>query len=123
MKTKEQLLNEISMRMNSNNSYYSSEHCKYHLALVHSAISRMESDDVDLIQVLNDGMEWQIIDLFIDCYDLMDFTKWLVDHDFDVFVDYRFSDRYYREDYSEEEWEDMVDDCLFSNENVCVKSW
>lgn len=120
MKTKQELLQEIESKINGG-GYYG--HYKYHLSLLYSAIVQLHDDDVDLKAVLCDGMEWNIIDLFLDCYDLEDLTKWLVDHDFDVFVDYRFSDRYYRDECDDDEWENLIDDCLFSNEKVCVKSW
>ena len=93
-----------------------------------------DENDLDFSEVLHDEMGFDIIQLFVECYDGTQFLNWLIDNDFDLFNNYRFSDRRYSNDYTSYEefkkdnedifYED-VPDCLFINEDtgVYVYKW
>lgn len=61
-------------------------------ALIIKLLKGTECTDPDFAQALEDGTAEAIISLDLDCYSLADFVKWLADHDFDLFVDYRFAE-------------------------------
>ena len=93
-----------------------------------------DENDLDFSEVLQDEMGYNIIELLVDCYDTLQFIKWLDDNDFDLFNNYRFSDRRYLNDYNsfEDFKKDNEDifykdepDCLFYNPDtgVYVHTW
>lgn len=88
------------------------------LKLIIKLIKGTETTDPDFRDALLDEMAEPIVNLFIDCYDLSDFLKWLADHDFDLFVDYRFAEKIYLEDY--DNINAMMDDnnYCFNGDNV-----
>ena len=55
------------------------------------------------LKVLEDETGEQIVDLFVECYDEKDFLEFLNKNDFDLFNNYRYSERVYRSDYSSDE--------------------
>lgn len=94
--------------------------------LIIKLVKGTEETDPDFKKALEDDMCEAIIDLDMDCYDDTDFLKWLANHDFDLFVDYRFAETMTREEmieeYSEDEdeWDWLIhnDDC-----SIYVKRW
>lgn len=96
-------------------------------------IKETNENDPDFKEVLQDETGEQIVELFVDCYDEKAFLEFLNNNDFDLFNNYRYSDRVYRNDYSSEQdfkensgafcGDDI--DCLLYNENTgCyVISW
>ena len=93
-----------------------------------------DESDADFIEVLTDEMGYNIVELFVECYDGTQFFNWLIDNDYDLFNNYRFSDRRYLNDYgsyeefkkdNEDIFYDDEPDCLFINEDtgVYVYKW
>lgn len=126
METKEQLIEKLQ----GWSDYYQQQSIfKLLLRLVEST----DENDSDFKQVLADEMGEEIIRLFMDCYDTEELLKWLDNNDYDLFMDYRYSDRIYRDDYeSDEDFEENSGafykgdvDCLMYNEKTgCyVKTW
>ena len=58
-------------------------------------IEGYDENDPDFSEVLKDEMGFNIVYLFVDCYNGTQFLNWLIDNDFDLFNNYRFSDRRY----------------------------
>lgn len=61
-----------------------------------------DPEDPDYKAAKADNMVEHIKDLFVDCYSASDFLKWLTDHNFDLFVDYRFANKTSVEEITEE---------------------
>lgn len=96
------------------------------LALIIKLIKGTEESDPDFSLALEHGTALQIINLFLDCYTSKDLLDWLAKHNFDLFVDYRFSDYEYLDDIEdEEERQEKIDNALFYNEEtgIIVHSW
>ena len=58
-------------------------------------IEGYDENDPDFSEVLKDEMGFNIVYLFVDCYDTTQFLKWLDDNDFDLFNNYRYADKRY----------------------------
>lgn len=96
-------------------------------------IKGTDENDPDFKEVLEDETGEQIVELFVDCYDEKAFLEFLNKNDFDLFNNYRYSDRVYRSDYSSDEdfkensgaFYEGEPDCLLYNEatGCYVKSW
>lgn len=71
------------------------------LQLIIKLIKGTETSDPDFREALEDQMAEPIVNLFLDCYDSSDFLKWLANNDFDLFVNYRYSERIYLENYDD----------------------
>lgn len=123
---KEQLIENLE-----NYSSYYQRNIIFNLCL--KLIKRTDENDPDFKEVLEDETGEQIVELFVDCYDEKDFLDFLNRNDFDLFNNYRYSDRVYRSDYSSEQdfkensgaFDEGEPDCLLYNETTgCyVKSW
>ena len=61
-------------------------------ALIIKLLKGTECTDPDFAQALEDGTAESIISLDLDCYSLAEFVKWLANHNFDLFIDYRFAE-------------------------------
>ena len=82
-------------------------------------------DDGDM-SILTTTLLNQIIDLFIDCYNIEDLMKWLSTHNYDPIIDFRYAAiREYGDFESLEELEIAKNDCLFNDEEneILVISW
>ena len=96
-------------------------------------IKGTDENDPDFKEVLDDETGEQIVDLFVDCYDEKDFLEFLNKNDFDLFNNYRYSDRVYRSDYSSDQdfkensgayYGDDIGCLLYNEATGCyVKSW
>ena len=67
-----------------------------------------------------------IKELFEDCYSYSDFCTWLVEHNSDILMDFRYADIVSEEDYDNpNDWEEAKEDALLvSNDgNSAVLSW
>ena len=96
-------------------------------------VESTDENDTDFKEVLKDEMGEEIINLFMGSYDEKSLLKWLSDNNFDIFNNYRYSDRVYRDDYESDE--DFIEnsgafymgepDCLMYNKKTgCyVISW
>ena len=119
METKQQLIEKLQ---NLNGWYQKQPTFDFLLRLVKAT----DEDDEDFKEVLEDEMGEEIIRFFLDCYDSESLLKWLSDNNFDLFNDYRHSDRVYRDDYDSDE--DFIEnsgafymgevDCLMHNEKT-----
>lgn len=117
--TKEELISELENA------------CDYYLKnpiynLIVKLIKSTSENDPDLKQVIEDKMWFPIIDLMLECYTTEEALKWLCDHDWDVFADYRFANTKTKEEMIEEYGEDEYDwDYLMANNDrsVCVIDW
>ena len=58
--------------------------------------------DADAVAVIEGGYGSALCELFEGCYSWEDFGAWLLDHDFDICQDFRFSNRYTYEEIIEE---------------------
>ena len=72
---------------------YAGEEAKAQQALIIKLLKGTDCTDADFKEALEDGTAESIISLDMDCYDLAGFVKWLANHDFDLFVDYRYADK------------------------------
>jgi len=72
---------------------YAGEEARAQQALIIKLLKGTECTDPDFKEALEDGTAESIISLDMDCYDLAGFVKWLANHDFDLFVDYRYADK------------------------------
>jgi len=72
---------------------FAGEEAKAQQALVVKLLKGTECTDPDFKEALEDGTAESIISLDMDCYNLAEFVKWLANHDFDLFVDYRYADK------------------------------
>ncbi|MDY0140073.1 MAG: hypothetical protein RBR50_10255 [Candidatus Izemoplasmatales bacterium] len=81
-------------------------------------------DDGDM-SILTTTLLNQIIDLFIDCYNIEDLMKWLSAHNYDPIIDFRYADIREYGDFEPEELEEAKNDCLFNDEEneILVMSW
>ena len=81
-------------------------------------------DDGDML-ALTPSLLNQIIDLFIDCYNIEDLMKWLNAHDYDPIIDFRYADIREYGDFEPEELEEAKNNCLFNDEEneILVISW
>lgn len=123
---KEQLVENLE-----NYSSYYQRSIIFNLCL--KLIKGTDENDSDFKEVLEDETGEQIVELFVDCYDEKTFLEFLNNNDFDLFNNYRYSDRVYRSDYSSEQdfkensgaFYEGEPDCLLYNENTgCyVKNW
>lgn len=123
---KEQLIENLE-----NYSSYYQRSIIFNLCL--KLIKGTDENDPDFREVLEDETGEQIVDLFVDCYDEKSFLEFLNNNDFDLFNNYRYSDRVYRSDYSSDEdfkensgaFDGDDPDCLLYNEatGCYVKSW
>ena len=95
----------------------------------HSEVGRLciklirgyDENDLDFSEVLHDEIGFDIIQLFVDCYNTLDFINWLIDNNFDLFNNYRFSDRRYSNDYaSYEEFKEANEDIFCQGEPECL---
>ena len=96
------------------------------LSLIIKLVKGTDESDPDFSLALEHGTAIQIIDLFLDCYTAKDLLEWLAKHDFDLFVDYRYSDYSEYDEYDdEEELEEAKEDALFYNDDtkIIVRSW
>ena len=103
------------------------------LILCLKLIKGTDENDPDFKEVLEDETGEQIVELFVGCYDEKAFLEFLYKNNFNLFNNYRHSERVYRSDYSSEQ--DFKEnsgafykgepDCLLYNETTgCyVKSW
>lgn len=117
--TKQELLDTLEKRY----SYYE-EHPK--LSLIIKLVKGTDESDPDFSLALEHETTIQIIDLFLDCYTEKDLLEWLAKHDFDLFVDYRYSDYSEYDEYdNEEELEEAKENALFYNDDtkIIVHSW
>ena len=71
-------------------------------ALILKLIEGTKCTNPDFAEALEDGTAEAIISLDLDCYDLAGFVKWLAQHNFDLFVDYRFAETIEIEDAIQE---------------------
>ena len=84
-------------------------------------IKRFDENDLDFSEVLKDEMGYNIVELLVDCYDPSQFLNWLIDNDFDLFNNYRFSDRRYLNDFgSFEEFKKENEDIFYEDEPECL---
>ena len=82
-------------------------------------------EDSDML-ALTPSLLNQIIDLFIECYNVEDLMTWLSTHNYDPIIDFRYADiREYGDFESLEELENAKGDCLFNDEEneIIVISW
>ena len=96
-------------------------------------IKGTDENDPDFKEVLEDETGEQIVELFVDCYDEKAFLEFLNKNNFDLFNNYRYSDRVYRSDYSSVQdfkensgafYEGEPDCLLYNKATGCyVKSW
>lgn len=61
-----------------------------------------DPEDPDYKAAKEDGMIDNIKDIFTNCYSAADFLKWLTEHNFDLFVDYRFANKTNFEEIAQE---------------------
>ena len=62
-------------------------------ALIIKLLEGTKTSDPDFAEALEDGTAESIISLDLDCYDLAGFVKWLSNHNFDLFIDYRYAEK------------------------------
>ena len=87
-------------------------------------ISEYDKEDVDYKAA--DPYLKQIRKFFVDCYDYASFCVWLVDHDFDVLVDFRNADIKEECDFdTKEEFEEAKENALMISDDgtQLVMSW
>lgn len=70
--------------------------------LIEKLAAGYDKEDPDYKAAESDGMIEEIKNLFCECYDAESLLKWLSDHDFDIFVDYRYADKTSFDDIAEE---------------------
>ena len=119
METKQELIEKLEGWSN----YYTNEPM---FDILLKLVKGTDEDDDDFKEVLEDEMGEEIIRLFMECYDEKSLLKWLSDNNFDIFNDYRNSDRVYRDDYDSDE--DFIEnsgafymgevDCLMYNKKT-----
>ena len=85
-----------------NNWRTSGEEGEAMLNLIIKLVSGTAVSDPDFKAALEDETAEGIINRDLDCYTLADFVKWLSNHDFDLFQDYRFAETVAIEDAIEE---------------------
>ena len=84
-------------------------------SLIIKLLKGTDCTDPDFKEALEDGTAEAIISLDLDCYSLADFVKWLAKHDFDLFIDYRYSDKVYLVDVIKETEEtEEAPDCCYN---------
>ena len=96
------------------------------LSLIIKLVQGTDESDPDFSLALEHETAIQIIDLFLDCYTASDLLKWLAEHNYDLFVDYRYSDYSEYDEYdNDEELEEAKEDALFYNDDtkIIVRSW
>lgn len=83
-----------------------------------------KEDDADMLELTENLLE-QIIDLFMDCYNMEDLMKWLDKHSYDPIIDFRHAEIYEYSELESEELERLKDNCLFNDEEneILVISW
>ena len=72
---------------------FAGEEAKAQQALIIKLLKGTDCTDPDFKEALEDGTAESIISLDMDCYNLAEFVKWLANHDFDLFIDYRYADK------------------------------
>ena len=72
---------------------YAGEEAKAQQALIIKLLKGTDCTDLDFKEALEDGTAESIISLDMDCYDLAGFVKWLANHNFDLFIYYRYADK------------------------------
>ena len=72
---------------------FAGEEAKAQQALIVKLLKGTDCTDADFKEALEDGTAENIISLDMDCYTLSGFVKWLAEHDFDLFIDYRFAEK------------------------------
>jgi hypothetical protein len=67
----------------------------------------------------------RIVELILDCYNEKDLLDWLSKNDYNPFNNFNNAEFYNKCDLTEEEWEEMKEDCLFFDEEyeIICKSW
>lgn len=94
--------------------------------LIERLIKTSSDEDLDYRRAKNYGFVNPIKDLLVDCYNYRDMCVWLVEHNNDVFYEFRNADIQSREDFdSDEDFERAKNDCLMISEDgeaVCM-SW
>lgn len=80
-----------------------------------------EKGDPDAVAVVDGGFREALADLMYGCYDEGEFCKWLVEHDLDVCVDFRFADVKTFDEIIEEV--DAGDDEPSGTYNLDVDEW
>lgn len=120
MTTKQELLEQLEKYQSYD--FYKND---ARLALIIKLVKETDESDPDFKLALEHETALQVIDLILDCYTEKDLLKWLVDNDFDLFINYRLSDYDYFEDIDPEELEEEKENALFVNEKtkVLVRSW
>ena len=119
METKQQLIEKLQ----NLNEWYQKQPT---FAILLKLVKATDEDDEDFKEVLEDEMGEEIITLFLEGYDSEGLLKWLSENNFDLFNNYRFADRVYRDDYESDE--DFIEnsgafymgeeDCLMYNKNT-----
>ena len=81
-----------------------------------------EDPDYQAAEPFLDGIK----DLFIGCYSYSDFCTWLVEHNSDILIDFRYADIVSEDDYDNpDDWEEAKEDALLVSDdgNSAVMSW
>ena len=81
-----------------------------------------EEPDYKAAEPFLDGIK----ELFVDCYSYSDLCVWLVEHNNDILIDFRYADIVSEDDYDNpNDWEEAKEDALIvSNDgNSAVMSW
>ena len=72
---------------------FAGEEAKAQQALIIKLLKDTDCTDPDFKEALEDETAESIISLDMECYNLAEFVKWLANHYFDIFIDYRYADK------------------------------
>lgn len=101
-------------------------------SLIKKLIEETDENDLDFKEVLNDGMGENIVGLLLSYYTDIQLLIWLRDVDFDIFNEYRFAKKVYRDDYESEEdfiensgafYEGILSCLMYNEETGCYVIW
>ena len=86
--------------------------------LIERLIKTTPEDDSDYKRAKSFGFVEPIKELFTECYNYKDMCVWLVEHDNDIFYEFKNANIQTRDDFnSDEEFEEAKNDCLMVSDN------
>jgi len=89
-------------------------------ALIHYIVRNTDVLDPDFKEALIDGTAFPLIDLLLSCYHADEMFYYLAEKDFDIFMDYRYTTREYKHDFSDDEWIEICDNALLYTDEIAV---
>ena len=118
--TKQELLKKIESM--ENEEFYDK---KPDASFVLKLSKNVDEDSRDLEEMTPNLFE-QHIDLLLDCYNREELLIWLENQEFNPIKDFGEAEIYKKDDVdSQEEWDNLVQDALFydEDEKIIVRSW